>query len=313
MAVTWLSDDPAGAADPSDFRQVGAQLSNWGRWGEADEIGTVNFITAECRLAAARTVRRGIVFDLGMPLGANGPQCGGSRFNPIHRMTSVPMDGARPDGMLVSDDVVTMPLQCATQWDGLTHVGYDGFLYNGAPVSTVTASRGAERNSFHHLASLLIGRGILVDVAAVRGVSCLEPGEQVTPADLDAAVERQGIETHSGDIVLVRTGWYQHFARGHSATYMGPAPGLGLACCAWLRKRETAAIACDNYALEVLPSRQPPAGYPLHMVLIRDMGMTLGEMFNLEELSADCNRDGVLGLPAGRNRIEDHRGRPAPR
>ena len=126
--------------DLSDFRKVGAQLSNWGRWGEADEIGTVNFITAECRLAATRTVRRGVVFDLGMPLDANGPQRGGSRFNPIHRMTSIPMDGERPDGMLVSDDVVTMPLQCATQWDGLTHVGYDGFLYNGAPASSVTAA-----------------------------------------------------------------------------------------------------------------------------------------------------------------------------
>src|SRR6202000_436963 len=133
------------------FRKVGAQLNNWGRWGETDEIGTVNFITTESRLAGARAGRRGVVFDLGMPLDANGPQRGGSRFNPIHRMTSIPLDGPRPDGMLVSDDVVMMPLQCAPQGGGLTHVGYDGFLYNGAPAASVTAARGAERNSFHHV------------------------------------------------------------------------------------------------------------------------------------------------------------------
>ncbi|MCW2495304.1 cyclase family protein [Jatrophihabitans sp.] len=281
--------------DVSDFRSVGAAVSNWGRWGAGDQLGTVNLITPERRAAAARLVRRGEIFDLGMPLDANGPQRGGNRFNPIHRMTSIPSDGARPDGMLVSDDIVSFPLQCATQWDGLTHVGYDDRLYNDVPASAVTAARGAERNSFHLVAPHLIGRGVLVDVAAAKGVGRLAAGMEITPDDLDDALAHQGVQTASGDILLVRTGWYQHFAAGDAGTFMSSStPGLGLACCAWLYEHDIAAVAADNYIVEVLPSRQPPAMYPLHMVAIRDMGLTLGEMFNLEELAVDCQSDGVF-------------------
>jgi kynurenine formamidase len=278
-----------------DFRTIGARLSNWGRFGEDDELGTLNFLTPACRTGAASLVRRGVSFDLGMPLDANGPQRGGNRFNPIHRMTSIPSDGARPDGMIVTDDVVTMPLQCATQWDGLTHVGYDGFLYNGVPASAVTAARGATRNSFHLVAPHLVGRGVLLDVAGLHGVDVLEPGAVITADELDAAAATQGVEVRPGDLLLVRTGWYRHFLVGDSETYLGAAaPGLDMSCCEWLHRQEVAAVASDNYLVEVVPTREPPpALYPFHMVMIRDVGMTLGEMFDLEELAADCRDDGV--------------------
>jgi len=118
--------------DDGNFREIGRQVSNWGRWGADDERGTLNYITPETVRAGAGCVRTGKVFELSLPLGSTGPQVRGDgvRFNPIHRMTMLPEDIAGPDGLIGTDDIVIMPLQCATQWDSLAHIGYDGRFYN---------------------------------------------------------------------------------------------------------------------------------------------------------------------------------------
>jgi kynurenine formamidase len=238
-------------------------------------------------------VRTGKVFDLGMPLNDRGPQPGGIRMNPTRRMTVTPADYVDAQGGVVAaDDVVIMSLQCATQWDSLAHVGYDGYLYNGVPDSAVN-SFGASRNSIDRTIERLAGRGVLLDVARLKGVERMGPGEAISAADLDAAAERQGVEVRSGDILHVRTGWYQRYLEGENAAYLGDQPGLDLSCCEWLHAHEVAAIAMDNVAIEVLPSEVEGIETPLHAVLIRDVGLTLGEMFQLEELAADCEADGV--------------------
>jgi kynurenine formamidase len=185
-----------------------------------------------------------------------------------------------------------MPLQCATQWDGLAHVFYDDHCYNGVPASSITA-RGAERLAIDQLARAVIGRGVLLDIARLHGVECLATDHGIGPSDLDAAVERQGVHVGEGDVLLLRTGWTTRFVPGSPADFMGPEPGLTLDACAWLRERDVAALACDNWAVERYPSGDPGATMPVHYVLIRDVGMTLGEMFDLEALAADCDSDGV--------------------
>ena len=118
-----------------DLRKLAERVSNWGRWGADDERGTVNFITPDVVRRAAACVRRGAVFSLGLRFGVDGPQIGqGGRVNPIHLMSAIDGRlGADPAGPRYSDDFVTMPLQCATQWDSLAHVYYDDRLYNGFP------------------------------------------------------------------------------------------------------------------------------------------------------------------------------------
>ena len=96
-----------------------------------------------------------------------------------------------------------------------------------------------------------------------------------------------------GDILLVRTGSYQWFLEGDKDHFMGDEPGLGVASAEWLHEREVAAVALDNWACEVWPSRVTGGNIPFHQVAIRDMGLTLGEMFNFEDLAADCEQDGV--------------------
>ena len=273
-----------------DFRALGAALSNWGRWGPEDERGTLNLVTPERLVAAARLVRTGMVFDLGIPFDEHGPQPGGGRINPVHVMTQT---GDRPmgDGSSYADDYVFMPLQCATQWDALCHFFYDGRLYNGFPASGITGS-GAARLGVESLARGVVGRGVLLDVAALHEVAWLAADVEIGPDDLDAAEQSQSVTVGPGDILCVRTGWRRKFLEEGRTGWMDANPGLGLSCARWLHQRQVAAICSDNWGVERFPSRASTTA-PLHCVLIRDLGMPLGEMLDFEALAMDCAQDRV--------------------
>jgi kynurenine formamidase len=275
--------------------ELGKELSNWGRWGDDDEIGTLNFVTPEKVVAAAGLARTGKIFDLGIPYDKNGPFLpGGFRINPVHVMTFMPSDTASSaDGMISADDMVIMGLQAATQWDSLAHVGYGGLFYNNVPQAAVNNFTGASRNSFAKSASRLVSRGVLLDIPRLKGVDRLEASYEVTGADLLAAEERQGVRAGSGDFLLLRTGWHQWFAEGNREKYMSDCPGPGLGMCRYLRDREVAALAVDQWSGEAWPSTVPGASIPFHQVAIRDIGLMLGEMFDFEELAADCEQDRV--------------------
>lgn len=277
-----------------DFRELGKRLSNWGRWGAEDERGTLNLITPDKLVAAAALVRKGAVFDLGIPFDDQGPQPGGGRINPVHLMSQTGDTQVFPGGFRYADDYIFMPLQGASQWDALAHVYYDDQLYNGYPASDVTVV-GAFHDTIDRIAKGVAGRGVLLDIARQRGVDWLPAGEVITPDDLEAAIAAQGgVEVGSGDILLFRTGWRRMFLEQKSAQdFMAGEPGLGQACCEWLHDREVAAVCSDNWAIEVLPGEVADVILNVHMVLIRDMGMTLGEILDFEELAADCAADGV--------------------
>ncbi len=277
-----------------DFRAAGQRLRNWGRWGEDDERGTVNLITPERLVAAAGLIRNGRIFDLGIPFDERGPQSGALRPNPMHLMSETGDEQLFPGGFKYADDFIFMSLQSASQWDSLAHVYYDDKLYNGFPARDVTV-KGAAHCAIDRQAKGIAGRGVLLDIAAVRGVEWLGAGTVITPDDLDAAAHRQGgVEVGPGDIVLFRTGWRRMFLReADPVAFMNSEPGLGQACCDWLRERDVAAVCSDNWAIEVLPGEHPDVLLNVHMVLIRDMGMMLGEMLDFEELAADCHGDGV--------------------
>ena len=277
------------------FKAIGERLSNWKRWGAEDQRGTLNLITPEKVVAASRCVKAGKLFELSIPLGADGPQTGlGGRINPLHFLTVMPTDDLQlGDGLNISDDFISMPLQGATQWDSLAHVGYDDRFYNDVPVDAVTAMRGATRNAIDQALPGIVGRGVLVDVARFRGVPWLELGESIDPGELEAALGAQGVALSSGDILAVRTGWRRKALQEGWAGWMKGNPGLSVACAEWLHHQEIAAVVSDNWGIEVQPAEKGQGILPLHCILIRDMGMMLGEIFNLEDLAADCADDNV--------------------
>ena len=292
-----------------DVRRIADGVSNWGRWGPDDQLGTLNHLTRECVLAAAAEVRRGDVISMAVPFDSDGPQRGGwGRFNPIHLMMRDGNDAVTGttvrdfyggfDGYVRgTDDLIIMPLQAGTQWDALSHMVFEGKIYNGYEATQVS-SLGALKNDIAQAREKLVGRGVLLDMARWKGVPWLAGGESISGDDLENCAAAQGVEVRPGDIVLVRTGQMgQVKAEGDWGEYAGGysarAPGLGLASAEWIHTKRLAAVATDTWGAEVLPNETRDVSMPMHIILIVHMGLTLGEIFDLEPLADDCAADGV--------------------
>ena len=281
-------------------KKLALKLRCWGKWGPDDELGTVNFVTSEKIVKATRLVRKGKTFALGIPFNVSGPQRpmpGLSRFNPIHLMTMTGTDTAAGAPSIrkftrSADDVVVLPTQGATHWDALSHLFYEGKMWNGYDCSLVT-SAGAAKNGIENYSNKLIGRGVLLDIARFRKVGWLEPGYGITPEELDACADSQNVAIESGDFLLVRTGqMLQVKERGEWGDYAGgDAPGLSIETAEWLHQKEVAAVASDTWGVEVRPSATPDCTSPWHVIVLPNMGLLMGEMFFLEELAEDCEKD----------------------
>ncbi len=295
--------------------EAAEKLSNWGRWGADDELGTLNFVTPEDIVKAAGLIRKGKVFALGLPLDQK-LQSGlfGGRWNPIHTMLATGTDAIsgnqdeRPR-LRYADDAINMPCQASTQWDALAHIFLDDKMYNGYDARIVD-SNGARKNGIEHTRNKMVGRGVLLDVARFKGVDALEDGERISNRDLDDTAAAQGVEVRRGDFVIVRTGQQEaYLAKGDWGTYAGgDAPGLAFETAYWIHGKEIAAICTDTWGCEVRPNETPEANQPWHWVVIPKIGITMGEIFYLKELAEDCAEDRIyefffcappLNLPGG--------------
>ncbi|MDA8342259.1 MAG: cyclase family protein [Actinomycetota bacterium] len=296
---------------PRSFVDLVERVTNWGRWGPDDELGTLNLVDEAARLRGVASVHDGVAYPLGLPLSAEeGIQMGfiPGRVNPTRTMICVnePLSDD-PRWIASSEDVVTLATQCATHWDSLAHVAYgagpDGpRLYNGFPASATTEA-GASRLGIDKMGTL-VSRGILLDVARATGRDLLPPGYPISPADLDAACALGDLEPAPGDVVLVRTGQTAHLALpgrpgigGRPAVrdlvaYTWPTPGLTLGTAEWFHRHDIAAVATDTMVLEVYPCEDNALYLPVHLVHLVEMGMTQGQNWFLDALADACAADG---------------------
>ncbi|NEN05691.1 cyclase family protein [Diaminobutyricibacter tongyongensis] len=287
--------------------EIGARAEayrNWGRWGADDALGTLNFIDDAKRAEAAGLVRGGTSVSLSQPFDMNGPQKGWRRrTNPVHTMLDTGTDAERgnqgfPHGLGGADDVIAMPLQCSTQWDGLGHIFDHGYAWNGRRAGDVVTSDGDLVTGIEQAASAIVSRGVLLDLGRYLQPETgeLPDGYAITAADLRSCIDAQGATSAvgTGDIVLVRTGHYARARRDGWGDYAGgAAPGLSLTTAGWLHDTEIAAIATDTWGFEVRPNEfDVPAFQPLHQVVIPNIGLTIGEMWDLEELATTCEQFG---------------------
>jgi len=278
-------------------------VNNWGRWGADDRLGTLNLITDQVVTEAMSSVRSGRRFSLAYPLQPNGLQIGfiPGRENPTRTMIMINQNMAGDDSMFsTSDDAVTMGLQAATHWDGLSHASYNGMLYNGVSAATITEDGSKELGieRVQHLTS----RGVLLDIARLHGCDVLPMGHPISGDDLRAAEERQGVRVRGGDIVLVRTGMMSGPLAGDIASLYGgmtadgefASAGVAFTSAEFFHERDVAAVATDNVTFEVYPNHPDTPGehMAVHCIHLVDMGLTQGQNFVLEDLAADCAADG---------------------
>ncbi|MCL0101996.1 cyclase family protein [Dehalococcoidia bacterium] len=286
----------------NEFVKFADGYKNWGKWGEGDETGTLNYVRPEHIIEACKLVKRGQVFALAIPFDESGPQRPrpeSRRFNPIHTMLWTGFDGQgmtsdTPPIRHTTDDMITMPLQGGTQWDALAHVIFQGKMYNGHPYSQVDGN-GAHKNGIEKIKEKPIGRGVLLDIPRHLKKPWLAQDHNVTASQLNACAVEQGVDVREGDFLLVRTGHIGKCrAEGSWGDFAGgPRAGLGLDTIPWLFEKRVASISTDTYGVELNPSEVDGLRSPLHLTCIANMGMLFGEIFDLEALAQDCSNDKV--------------------
>lgn len=321
--MSWEAESPLPTYD--ELASATPPHSSWEVFGPGDQLGTINFLTPERVAAAARTIRAGRRFGLDYSITAFEPYPTGTR-RPIEHHVFANNEWHRDDW------VDSFYLQSSSQLDALRHIAHPehGF-YNGlAPGQN--HERSTELGIHNWAAAGIAGRGVLLDLPrhfARHGVP-YHPSETraIGPETLDAVAETQGVDWRGGDLLLLRTGWAEHWlALTPEARRVAPwrrSPGLAQreAVLRWLWDREIALVAADNLAVEAdpvvdsdfrTPGESPPEkgvdhSGMLHRPLIALLGMAVGELWKLDELAEDCAADGVydffltckpLNLPGG--------------
>jgi kynurenine formamidase len=279
-------------------------LSNWGRWGDNDQLGTLNLINSSHRRKAAAMVVEGVAVSCAWDISTTlqigdhfGPPqrhmlmtgeglADQHRVAPPHPVPGV--DTSRAAGAVEYFGCVFHGVNI-THLDALSHVFWDRKSYNGKPAELVNAVFGATNLAVTGVRDGILTRGVLIDVPALRNVDWLEPGDAIFPEDLEAAEKVEGVHVSTGDVVLLRTG-YARRKREHGAVppQNGQA-GWHAACLPWLHERGVAAIGCDT-AQDVVPSGYSQVALPIHSIGIVAMGLWLLDNCDLEALAATCGR-----------------------
>ena len=265
-------------------------------WGREDEIGRLNLMTDKSRAAILSRVAGGKSYDLSVEyfIGMPSWQAAG---DPHYRiwMTHTPNGTVNDDplslGRAMNEHVsytgaaISMYTHMGTHIDSLNHFGLNGKIWNGFSADEHLGDRGWTVAGAENIPPI-IARGVLIDVAAAKGVDMLADGYRVTRDDLVNAVDLQGVELRDGDVVLIRTGRMNLYE--NASAYMANSPGLGMAAARFLVEESGAMIVgADNLSLEAFPSEVSDNYVPLHTYLLAQHGVPILELVNLEGLAED--------------------------
>jgi kynurenine formamidase len=252
-------------------------------WGPADQRGAANRITAQKVLEAKSLMTRGTVYQLGRVYESGMPLFGTRHFSLRIPQTFGPLGSNRTT---YHDEVVSAEIgQVGTQFDGLGHIGVGDVFYNGNDRGEFSKGDGLTKLGVENVGPL-VTRGVLVDVAAFKGVARLDGGYEITLPDLRGTLERQRTEIRSGDVVIVHTGWGSLW-NVDNAAFGASAPGVGLEAARYLVEREVVLVGADTWSMEVVPNPDAALQFPVHQLLIPRNGIYIFENLLTEELARD--------------------------
>jgi kynurenine formamidase len=265
-------------------------------WGSHDEIGTLNMMSDSTRLSVLSRIKSGKTYDLsveyfvGMPsfhsLGDPGYQ-----FWLTHTPRGTVVDNPNGLGKAMNEkvsytgDAISMYTHMGTHIDALNHFGLDGKIWNGFSADEHLGDKGWKKTGAETIPPI-IARGVLIDVAAYKGVPVLDHNYRIDAADLKGALQQQKIQLRKGDVVLIRTGQAQFYGDAHQ--YLHEYPGISLDAVKWLVESEQVMLlGADNLSFEAFPPERPDNWVPVHTYLLAEKGVMFIEQMFLEALSAD--------------------------
>jgi kynurenine formamidase len=275
IMVTLAAPAAAQWRPPSDAQRCPS------KWGAADQRGSGNHMKPETVLRAARLIRTGEVFELGRVLKADMPFSVGRRFVLEEKRTTM-NTGANRRGS--NEEIVLSEIgQVGVQFDGFAHQTIGDSLYNCVKVDEVATRSGFTKLGIEHVGSLMT-RGVLIDVAALKGVEMLPDTYPITADDLQQALQRQKLTLQPGDAVIVNTGWGRLWDKD-GGRYLKTNPGLSAGAAEWLANQDPMLVGIDNGPVSVTPDPDPQLNNPVHQIMLVVNGIHLLENMKLDELA----------------------------
>jgi kynurenine formamidase len=252
------------------------------KWGAGDERGSANHMKPASVLSATRLIRTGEVIELGHVLNAAMPFFGTRRFDVHTKRTFVNQPSNRRGS---NEELVVSEIgQVGTQFDGFAHQSHEDSLYNCFKISE-TATRGGFTKLGIEKVGTLMTRGVLIDVAGLKGVDTLPDTYEITVQDLQQALQKQNLTLRPGDAVIINTGWGRLWGKDN-ARYVKSCPGIGIAAAEWLAKQDPMLVGADNWPVEVAPNPDREISLPVHQIMLVVNGIHLLENLKLDELAA---------------------------
>ena len=253
------------------------------KWGAADTRGSANHVKPASVLAAMQLVKTGQIVELGRVLEGTMPVFGTRRFD-LHTKRTVVNPGRNHRGS--NEELVVSEIgQVGTQFDAFPHQMIGNSFYNCVPIDGNESRNGFAKLGVEGVGSL-IARGVLIDVAALKGVPVLPDNYEITPQDLQQALAKQKLALKAGDAILIHTGWGTLW-NVDNARYVKTCPGIGVAAAEWLAKQDPLLVGSDNWPVEVGPNPDPDLSLPVHQIMLVVNGIHILENMKLDVLAAE--------------------------
>lgn len=268
------------------------------RYGADDTLGAINNLSPEKLVQAAKLVTQGKTYRLGVETGPKSPAYPPRSYSmtvlQLSDGTGTPIGSNKATG---NDDLLNFWMGIGSQLDGLGHMGIEHRYYNGTHAKDFVANTGLKKYSIHELPPIAT-RGVLLDIARLKGVDIVPEGTAINQAEIDAAAKAAGITIEKGDVVLFHTGWL-NVMDTDTTRFMAGEPGLGVGGAKYLASLGVVAVGSDTWAVEVLPSEDPTQGFPVHPELLAKNGVYILENMDTRGLAKDGVSEFlfVLGAP----------------
>jgi len=251
------------------------------KWGAGDERGAGNHMKPATVLRAAQLIKTGETIELSHMLAADMPLQSTRQFN-VHTKRTVMNQPSNRRGS--NEELLTSEVgQIGTQFDGFAHQSIEYSHYNCFKTDEIATRTGFTKLGIEKVGTLMT-RGVLIDVAALKGVDILGDSYEITVQDLQLALQRQNLSLQPGDAVIINTGWSRLWGKDN-ARYMKGNPGIGVAAAEWLAKQDPMLVGGDSPPVEVNPNPDPQVSLPVHQIMLVVNGIHLLENLKLDELT----------------------------